>query len=436
MTAHERFDRVFADVLADLAQPTYPDYIDDALDVATRKRQRPAWAFPERWLPMTSLTRATPLLPGLPVRRLLAVAVIALLVAALAIVASGALRNAAPPYGLAANGIVAYQVDGDLFARDPVTGETRPLFTADTLDVFPRFSPTGTRFAFFRYAPGSQGKPTDPSSLIVANADGTAARVLAGPAILDWAAWAPSGEAIAVLEKVAGGHRIAILGLDGSRRDIQLDMKVIGGIQWRPPDGGELIFKARQGAVGFFAAKADGSGVRRVPITGTTVTDNGEVALTPDGRSVVYTWLNIPLDIRIADLDTGQVRSFGEGLPLPEGGPGAGPMHRAMLQLSADGTKVVIGRYWGFSPEDNKINQQVWVASLAGDGEDAVAVSPIVRHQDGELAFMVFVSPDGSEIVVHRLETNDTWISDGDGMNRREADWGRLFETDWQRLAP
>ena len=57
MTTFDRFDRVFEDVLTDLAQPAYPDYIDDVLAKATTGSQRPAWTFPERWLPMRTIAR-------------------------------------------------------------------------------------------------------------------------------------------------------------------------------------------------------------------------------------------------------------------------------------------------------------------------------------------------------------------------------------------
>ena len=37
----------------------YPDYIDDVLATTAQRRQRPAWTFPERWLPMDITTHAS-----------------------------------------------------------------------------------------------------------------------------------------------------------------------------------------------------------------------------------------------------------------------------------------------------------------------------------------------------------------------------------------
>ena len=39
------------------AAPARPDYLDDIVAQARRTRQRPAWTFPERWLPMTIALR-------------------------------------------------------------------------------------------------------------------------------------------------------------------------------------------------------------------------------------------------------------------------------------------------------------------------------------------------------------------------------------------
>ena len=52
----------------DLAMGPYPDYIDDVLATTAQRRQRPAWTFPERWLPMVDVARQPVLAPRLPWR--------------------------------------------------------------------------------------------------------------------------------------------------------------------------------------------------------------------------------------------------------------------------------------------------------------------------------------------------------------------------------
>ena len=57
-----------AAILGDLAMGPYPDYIDDVLATTAQRRQRPAWTFPERWLPMVDIARQPVFAPRIPWR--------------------------------------------------------------------------------------------------------------------------------------------------------------------------------------------------------------------------------------------------------------------------------------------------------------------------------------------------------------------------------
>ena len=86
MTAFDRFDDRFGarlhDAIEDLASPQFPDYFDDVLAEAVAQRQRPAWTFPERWIPMSTLARRPAFVPALPWRTIgIALLLLALLVA-------------------------------------------------------------------------------------------------------------------------------------------------------------------------------------------------------------------------------------------------------------------------------------------------------------------------------------------------------------------
>jgi streptogramin lyase len=87
-----------AQSLADLAGTSRPDYRDDLFGRTARTRQRPAWAFIERWLPMTFVT--TRHLTAPPLRAawtlLLIAALTAALVAGLAIAGALVLRQDRP----------------------------------------------------------------------------------------------------------------------------------------------------------------------------------------------------------------------------------------------------------------------------------------------------------------------------------------------------
>ena len=81
-----------------------PDYLPDIVAQAGRTRQRPAWTFLERWLPMDIAVRRQ----GVP-RAVLVFAVLALLITLLvATVAFIGTRPSPPPLGAATNGLIAF----------------------------------------------------------------------------------------------------------------------------------------------------------------------------------------------------------------------------------------------------------------------------------------------------------------------------------------
>jgi len=69
MTTERRLERDLPQILGDLAMGPYPDYIDDVLATTAQRRQRPAWTFPERWLPMDIVTSRVPT-AAFPLRQL------------------------------------------------------------------------------------------------------------------------------------------------------------------------------------------------------------------------------------------------------------------------------------------------------------------------------------------------------------------------------
>ncbi|HEY8635825.1 MAG TPA: hypothetical protein VIL81_01060, partial [Candidatus Limnocylindrales bacterium] len=88
MTNELRFERQLPAILEDLYLGPSPDYRDEVLAAAVRTRQRPAWTFPGRWLPMDITTRTIPV-TRLPWRQLGILALIALLLAVALAVAVG-----------------------------------------------------------------------------------------------------------------------------------------------------------------------------------------------------------------------------------------------------------------------------------------------------------------------------------------------------------
>ncbi|HUG47804.1 MAG TPA: kelch repeat-containing protein [Candidatus Limnocylindria bacterium] len=97
MSALDRFDRDFAQALADLAEPRTPDYLDDVIERAVSRPQRPAWTFSGWWLPTGVLARRPALVPALPRRTIGLFIIMALLLAALFAIGLGALLQRTPP---------------------------------------------------------------------------------------------------------------------------------------------------------------------------------------------------------------------------------------------------------------------------------------------------------------------------------------------------
>ena len=116
-------DRVERDITAwfgETAAPATPDYTDDILRQTARSRQRPRWTFSERWLPMSVITFGRVNLRPVPWRTVGLLAVLGLLLAVAAALYVGSQpQRLPPPFGAAANGLVAYSKDGDIFTVDP-----------------------------------------------------------------------------------------------------------------------------------------------------------------------------------------------------------------------------------------------------------------------------------------------------------------------------
>lgn len=435
MTAADRFDRSLADMLADVAQPAFPDYIDDVLDVATRGTQRPAWMFPERWLPMRTLAQSVPFAPGVPWRNLGVLAVIALLLAAIVAIAIGRQRPPAPPYGIAENGVIVYQVDGDIYTRDLVEGNPRIIGGGPDIDVTPLFSLDGTKIGFVRIDPNQPnvGTMSEEASIVVANADGSDLRTVFGPTIFsDWV-WSPDSRSLAVTAPAERGRQLSIVPIDGAAPRVLTEVHgLTSGAVWRPPEGRELIVTlASGGRSRFFAVPTEGGAPRQITRDDMLVPGDGHFTVTPDGKQIVYEHAgDDAMTLRVLEIETGAERVFGENLPAL----GDGVVRAGAPTISADGRQLIFGRWW--DPDSTTINHQIWTASLAGDGSDARPVGEAARTELGVLPFSFASSPDGTQIVVHRTGTPQTWSTTLAGMELRNLDLGDFEWLDWQRLAP
>jgi hypothetical protein len=99
MTTPTRIERELPGILGDLSAGPAPDYLDDVFGRTGRTRQRPAWSFPERWLPMADITRSRAFPSAPPWRMIVVALVIVALLAAAALVYVGNQRRLRQPRG-------------------------------------------------------------------------------------------------------------------------------------------------------------------------------------------------------------------------------------------------------------------------------------------------------------------------------------------------
>ena len=138
MTVDERFERNLPTVLTDLYLGPTPDYRDDLLWQTARTSQRSAWSFPGRWLPMADLVTERVTAPRVPWRIVgVALVIIALLIAGTVAFVGSQQPKLPPPFGVAHNGLIAFEQAGDIVTLDPKTAATRVLVGGPEQDSAP-----------------------------------------------------------------------------------------------------------------------------------------------------------------------------------------------------------------------------------------------------------------------------------------------------------
>jgi hypothetical protein len=405
-----RFDHLERDLgiwFAETAAPRVPDFTDDILRLTAGTRQRPRWSFPERWLPMSVITLARRSIRPVPWRTVGLIALLALLLAASVALYAGSQPRPAPMLGLASNGLVAYETDGDIFTVDPVSGARTAVIVGAEQDRGPHFSLDGTRLVFLRAGPSGDIP-------VVADADGRNVLVTDTTGLTgadpDSMTWSPDGRSVAMLAGPEGAVKIHVLdAIEGGV--LELPMAFLDGeIYWRPPDGRAFMFVSGSEAaqqVALYSLDTGTVETLAVPARpGGIVRPSG---WTADGRKFAYFESDDRSDgTHVVDVVTGDsvILRVGYG------------------ELSNDGSRLV-----GLNGDVT----HTWLCVVPAQGGSC---TPITAPFLGPWGWNYWWSPDDQSILTKRSDGAVRLLDPAGGQQQVQPDWIKDGAESWQRRAP
>ena len=426
MTGTGRFERRLHVGLDELAEPRFPDYFDEVLAVTSRRRQRPAWTFPGRWIPMVDIARRPAFAPSLPWRAI--VLVLALLLAAgLGLFVVGSANRAAPPFGAARNGLIVYSSNGDIYAGDP-NGGSKLILGGPAEDVEPNYSRTGTRLFFIR-------SQTDTMNTFwTMNADGSHIKqVTPDPiATLTMYDWGPTDDAIYYVAGELGTLRLHSVAADGSAqpRIIAPDL-AISAFWFRPPDGREMVVRTQDSSgVALWVMNVDGTNRRMLVAPNGSDPEEHDMAeprYSPDGTKIAYQrWNWNGTDYQNMQMHVINADGTGDHV-IPD--PGA--TFDGWPVWTVDSKQLVIQRAFPNGSTYLDFGYPYAIFNADGTGS-ARPIGPPVAGQHAE------ISPDGTKLITFWGDDpskTQTIIDLADGTFK-SVPWSTGSYPSWQRLAP
>jgi Tol biopolymer transport system component len=423
MTAPDRLERDLPRLLTELVEPPMPDDLDAVLRLTATVRQRSSWAIPGTWNPMAEFTDRLTTSQRVPIRLLALLALLVVLaIGVIAYTGSGPRRPA--PFGPAANGLVIYSAEGDIFTADSATGATRAVVAGSGWDSEPRWSRDGTHFLFVR-SPDRES-PSARKTLYVARADGSDVSAITAEPLSGFGdpSFSPDGTKILY---VSPGGLVSIAPVDGRGQIHVLTLPAaVAEAAFRPPDGSEISLLFGDQAMSL--VRADGSGLRYL-VPAAYGYGIGQPTWSPDGSQLAYIrWRNdadsVTARVELASPDTGQTRD----LPM---GPGA--VWEAEPSWSNDGTRLAIAR--GYTGDNTDVRAAIVSVPAGGRGietdpslrvlESCCLAGPFEWAPDD--SWILFTPTDGSGNI------QQTLIDPATGQGRL-TEWPTTSGPSWQRL--
>jgi len=421
----DRLERRLPDVLNELALPAVPDYVDDLLSRTERMPQRPGWTYLERWFPVSAITDALSVPQRLPLRPLVAIAILVVIAIVSVVLIAGSQPRPAPLFGLARNGaVVITDEGGSIVAVDPSSGSKRTL-AAGPNQCCATVSPDGLRFAYSHIPTGGG----DPVGLTVARFDGSIIRTIPDNiANASWYEWSPAGDKL-LLTRATGADVIDLATGAVTAVTPNADRFEVTRASWIGTTG-DILFSQRvaqsdqNGDTMKFLRLAAGAttGARELVTVQSIV---GDPLVAPDGSKVLYfIWgseVRLQGKLHVFDLATQRDHAV-----TPEVDVAAGDITEwENPHWSPDGSHIAAELYTA-GPNH--------IAVIPAAGGDPVIVGPEFPTGTGG-AFILF-SPDGQSLLATYHFNNQTWLMPASGGVGRQITWAFNDQIDWQRLAP
>lgn len=370
---------------------------------------------------MADITRSRAFAPA-PPWRLLAVVLLTIALIVGAVLVVGSQQRLPEPFGRAANGSIPYDVDGDVYVGDPITGTTRLILGGDTADIEPAFSRDGTRIAFERLV--------DPNNenlfrIYVMNADGSNVHLVTPESMASppWWDWTPTGDIIAsTSEEVV--KDVVVFDADGVDAPKVLTRGIdVGAPVYRPPSSDEILFNGKVGdKAGLYVMNADGTGLHTLiaPATSTNLERTlCEPRYSPDGSTIVFQqWDDATSRMRLYLMDA-------DGTNRREIAADPRMVFTGWPVWSNDGSRIAIVRThsWDVTP--------VLAVLDVATGRIVQTGPPL---PDGGSRFEW--APDDSSILLSWDDGSKQMLLDPAGGPARELPWAGAAYPAWQRIAP